>query len=314
MNMNKRTKSPVSVDKVQFSAYTYDEVDNNCYLEEFHYDNRRDFLICEQSFRGIAVKIDFRNDRPGKGAHRDIQFALVDTTTRHEVEVQDLRIIIHKNVASKEVYLNFQFRATNFESCHTFRLNIFDLTSMTPLAEQYIRLYNSDEYLHPTDWYTVIDGGIRMAWQERMYRSLTTVDGAVYYVRYELMPLFGTIPPILPEVELKLYSPDMTNVDTLLMEPKCLNKADYLDRLYTIELPFVTSPKNSGIFYAELLCMGYTLAAFAFDTKAPDEPGVWMDKELEPMTERSFEETYSKDALDDDAIDDALDDCTSDND
>ena len=92
----------------------------------------------------------------------------------------------------------------------------------------------------------------------------------------------------MPELEVRLYYPDGKYVKEFFKEPFCRNLESYKDNRWVIECPFETADEINGVFYAELLCMEYPIAGFAFNTvNDEDIRGTWFGNDIEPIDEYS---------------------------
>ncbi|MDE7080189.1 MAG: AAA family ATPase [Muribaculaceae bacterium] len=312
-------KSPISVDIIQFYTYNCDETDDSAFIERFPYDDRHDFLV-DGNFAGIAVRIEVCNNRPDKGARRNISLTLVDMTLRCTVATQTVKV----NLAAdgyKDVCLNFPAEPSGIAGDHTYKLAVRDQTAGLPLAESVIHLLDKSTMGDPTEWYRICDGGIRPSWGNDVYRSLNTIDTHEYLVRFVVSPeICCLLLPVMPELEVRLYYPDGENVKVFFREPFCCNPESYKDNRWTIECPFGTAGDINGVFYAELLCMEYPVAGFVFDSLSDEDiRGVWFGHEIEPMDEyslpdakalidRRFNRDIGADSIPEaDSLDDAID-------
>lgn len=285
--MNK--KSPIYVGQIQFYTYNQDQVDDLALINQFPFDDRSDF-IADPSLAGIAVKICATNERFDSGVRRNVTLTLVDVTSRCEVASQSLKIILRRQECFKDYYAHFP--ADGIIPGHTFKLIIDDPIASHTIDRRVFRLIDATPLPHPVDWYGVCDGGVRPAWEDNMYKSLTTDDGQKYYVRFSIEQKLGyRLPSVLPELELRLYVPDEEQPLVMFAEPRCTNSDDFKDNIWYVEYPFTTAYDRNGVFYAELLCMEYPVAGFVFATDEETESGKWYGTDIEPLDE------YSPDAV-----------------
>lgn len=285
--MNK--KSPIYVGQIQFYTYNQDQVDDLALINQFPFDDRSDF-IADPSLAGIAVKICATNERFDSGVRRNVTLTLVDVTSRCEVASQPLKIILRRQECFKDYYAHFP--ADDIIPGHTFKLIIDDPIASHTIDQRVFRLIDANPLPHPVDWYGVCDGGVRPAWEDKLYKSLTTDDGQKYYVRFNIEQKLGyRLPSVLPELELRLYVPDEEQPLVMFAEPRSMNSDDYKDNIWYVEYPFTTAYDRNGTFYAELLCMEYPIAGFVFATDVETETGKWYGTDIEPLDE------YSPDAV-----------------
>lgn len=281
--MNK--KSPIYVGQIQFYTYNQDQIDDLALINQFPFDDRSDF-IAEPSLAGIAVKIAATNERFDSGVRRNVSLTLVDVTSRCEVASQPLKIILRRQECFKDYYA--QFPADGIIPGHTFKLIIDDPIASHTIDQRVFRLIDANPLPHPAEWYGVCDGGVRLAWEDNLYKSLTTEDGQRYYVRFNIEQKLGyRLPSVLPELELRLYVPDEEQPLVMFAEPRCTNSDDFKDNIWYVEYPFTTAYDRNGVFYAELLCMEYPIAGFVFATDEETESGKWFGTDIEPLDEYS---------------------------
>lgn len=281
--MNK--KSPIYVGQIQFYTYNQDQVDNLALINQFPFDDRSDF-IAEPSLAGIAVKIAATNERFDSGVRRNVTLTLVDVTSRCEVATQSLKIILRRQECFKDYYAHFP--ADGIIPGHTFKLIIDDPIASHTIDQRVFRLIDANPLPHPAEWYGIYDAGVRPAWEDNLYKSLTTDDGQKYYVRFNIKQKLGyRLPSVLPELELRLYVPDEETPLVMFAEPRCTNSDDFKDNIWYVEYPFTTAYDRNGVFYAELLCMEYPVAGFVFATDEETESGKWFGTDIEPLDEYS---------------------------
>ncbi|MDE5641940.1 MAG: hypothetical protein K2I56_00445 [Muribaculaceae bacterium] len=285
--MNIKRKSPISVDVVQFYTYNCDETDDLVFIEQFPYDARHDFLV-DKNFAGIAAKVEVWNNRFDKGVRRNISLTLVDTTVRCEVATQTVKINLSAD-DFKDCYIHFPAETSGIVGDHTYKLIVRDETAGLPLTESIIHLLDKATMGDPTEWYQICDGGIRPSWESDVFKSINTIDSHEYLVRFTVAPeMRCRLLSVMPELEVRLYYPDGKYVKVFFKEPFCRNLESYKDNRWLIECPFETADEINGVFYAELLCMEYPIAGFAFNTvNDEDMRGTWFGYDIEPIDEYS---------------------------
>lgn len=286
--MRKR-KLPISVGLIQIYAYERHEESNISFIDQFPYDNRRDFAI-DKNFAGIAVKLGIYNERYDKGVRRNISILLVDMTSRQVVSTTIEKVNIRKDTIGVNICLDFPDEQTTWVAGHTYRLIVTDTISKETLSEIVFHLFDQKKLGHPSKWYVTCDAGIRPAWESTTYKVLDTIDCHDYYVRFNVVPKYAVSDSIiLPELELRLYYPDGIRIESQFREPKSYGIENHEAGIKTIEFPFCTCDEANGIFYAELLCMEYPIAGFVFDTERENMTGVWFGREIKPLKEYSYE-------------------------
>lgn len=286
-----RKESPIYVEEVQFCALTSEEREQaGAKLCDLTFDKRRDFAA-DETFAGIAVKVDFCNSRyeteSPKGVRRTVEFALVDCTTRCVLAERQMKLCMHRNNPQHTVYLEFRLQADDLERCHICKLVVCDESTTETLDEEVIHLYRQDKLGHPTTWYDVECGGVMREGETSVYRSLNVTERQCLRVCFNIVQKFGYRPPmILPELELRLHYPDGERVVCRFLEPRCIESC--VSRYY-VEYAFAAGTTDRGVHYAELLCMGYAIAGFVFSTSRNESDGFWHGDEIAPLAEYSAE-------------------------
>lgn len=284
-----KKESPICVEMVYLCSFSKeDEKQCGGKLCRLTFDERNDFLI-DETFAGIAVKIEFTNKRPftydDKGVRRRVSLTLVDVTERCEAAVKHVRVSMPKGNPYKTVYESFPLSQTDFKAGHTYRLVVRDESSADIIDEQVLHIFVQDQLGHPTGWYTVDYCGIVRDGENALFRSLKSEDHKFINVRFDVRHAFGRHRPlIMPELELRIYYPDGERVEHRFAEPESV---DPQGMLYRIESHLFTSSLYRGVFYAELLCMEYPIAGFVFSTNGPELAGGWYDEGATPLEEYS---------------------------
>lgn len=286
-----KKRESISIHQVCFYAYSpteKKEFRRDLWLLDF--DGRRDF-IGDRNFAGIAVRIDFTNERiafePPRGVRHKISLTIVDTTTRTEIAQESTVILITRDNYFKFHYVDFPLVPTQFHAGHNYKLIVQDLTEGATMGEYPFHLFSVTQLGDPKKWYVVSNGGVRPSWQSDLYRSLLVRSYYEYNVRFNVEHRFGIKPPmIFPELEMRLYYPKKNRVEVRLLEPIMRG----FDRnSYFVEQEFVVPEIQQGTFYAELRCMSIPIAGFVFNTCTREDRGSWCGPEITPIYEYSLE-------------------------
>lgn len=285
--MNMKQKSPISVVKTQFYTYTAEQNAYPASVSQFPFDDRSDF-IADAPLGGIAVRLIVTNLRFDTGVRRNLALTLVDATTRCEVASRQLKVNLRKQEWCSERFSCFQ--AVDIMPGHTYKLVVSDPKASHNLAEKVFRIIDPTDLPHPSEWYGVIEAGLRPDWEDNLYKTIKTEPGQFYHVRFKVEYKLDYEPStVKPELELHLHLPNGEETLVAFGEPKCLNLDDYEENRWYVEFPFTTSYDDNGVFYAELLCMEYPIAGFAFDTNVDDERGRWFGNGIKPLDRYSLD-------------------------
>lgn len=276
--------------EMRFYAYNSDEISDLCFIPRFAFGKRHDFLV-RPDFAGIATRLMFHNnisdDGCPRGVRRQVTVTLVDVTMRCEMAERQVRVSMDKSQVMKSVYVDFPMEEVRFDTAHTYKIVARDKAANEFLGEETIHLYSMETFGHPAFWYAASEGGVRTEWDERLYKSVSYMDNEDYRVQFCITPVFIDVRPlILPELELHIHYPDGEKVTAWFAEPKAL-MPDGVH--YTVDAPFYTNEDRHGVYYAELLCMGESVAGFAFTTDGPCVEGTFDGDALEPMAGYTLE-------------------------
>ena len=292
MIMNNRL-SPLSAYNIQIYAYNESETSEKDFAQNLCYDDRRDFLT-DESFRGIAIKLGSRNQGFFKGARRMVSVSIVDLSARVPLAKQEIKVDISRNDYAKEIFTYFPLDMDKGPLFRTYRIMVCDETARRMICETVFHLFDGRSLRHPAQWYKASTGGLRLSWMSDLFKTLDTDDDSTYYVKFILSQHITSVPPaVLPELELRLYRPD-GQVEIQFKEPGYIDPGNGCDKELCVEFPFTTSEGNKGVHYAELLCMEYAIAGFAFDTRQQSAPGGWPDYLLVPMDEVNLDEAKER--------------------
>lgn len=277
----------LTVYEVKFASYTRQEKKKaGKNLSRLVFDGRHDFLL-DDELDGLAAKIVLENERfglaPERGVRRKLQLTLIDHEERIAVYSHERNIYIPKDEFFFEYYLDLNLSDTDLQAGHTYRLVVKDLKESVTLGEYSFHVFVEKELGAREDWYSVCDGGIRPAWEKELNKSLNVIPYKDYWIRFNLSQKFRlNIPPILPELEIRLHNTETGKVDVCFAEPICRN---FKENQYLVELPFVPSDDDRGLYYAELICMDCPLAGFVFDSSLDICSGSWYGAQIEPLDE-----------------------------
>lgn len=286
-----KKESCIYIDKVLFRSFTVEESKNSCgESSEFVFDRQSDFLF-DASFGGIAVRIDFCNERyvrnKGRGVRRKVSLTLVDTTARSEITSRKVTVRMSRTEYLKSSYAVFSLSQIAFRAGHNYKLVVCDETASENLGEYSFHIFSQDTLGDPADWYDVYSAGIRREGEYHICRSVDSTDSEIFVVRFKMRRnLSGNLPAVLPEIEMRIYYPECERIETHFMEPSCV---DFAGNRYMVESSFMSESKCRGAYYAEILCMKYPLAGFVFGTSGPELNGDWRGDDIMPLEEYSPE-------------------------
>lgn len=270
-----------SINEVHFTSY--DNSDKEWWGRDLHnldFDGRHDFVF-DEDLAGIAAQIDFYNGgfASDRGVRRQVEFKLIDQDDRIPVFTLTRQIRIPSSECFLEYILDLSAKDIDFRDGHAYRLVVRDLTMESVLGEYFFRLFSRKQYGSPKQWYVPIFGGVCTPDYRQYNKSLKVEPYRRYMVSFAMKMHMGlNRPAILPEVEIHLYCTVSGKQETAYVEPCSIDWNEY-----RVNMEFCPGSEDFGAYYAELLCMGESIAGFVFDTTVNAEMCGWSDSYLSPI-------------------------------
>ncbi len=290
---------PFSLSQILLNVPDHDFRPNRASLSALEFDTRRDFIITKP-YPLLAVRMVFANEHcikgdSSRGIRRNVSVCLIDAVNQKLMSSTDTSVCIKSGCFSRSVttWLPIEFDEVNFK--HTYLIVIRDRKSGQLLGEQSLRFFRH-YYSHTfmTDLLKPVYGGIEPDFSPVLYKAFDAKPMTYHYASFYLIPDEGiTLPPYLPEMEVKIYFPD-GSIESSFFVPVVEKDYDVYDEVYRVSASFYMSLAKKGICYAELLCFEEAIAGFVFDTDGEPVSGIWTDSDLEFIEEYSLEEASSR--------------------
>lgn len=283
---------PMSLSEILLCAYG-----PNCDLAHSYpaaelFDARGDFVMDEHQ-TALAVLLTLTNDRrmasrDVPGLRRRISVSIIDTTASRVVNVATSGVTIPRDSLSATVRVDVPFCYTDVIPSHYYKISVRDELNGVLLGERGFQMYDIAAIgKEPSDWYRAERGGLlrENSYSFDFLRSVDAADMTYCFVRFDVAPRFRESPLILPELEIRVYFPD-GKVVSRFFTPQ-VDEADFYE--HYVQMPFYVNSDRRGICYAELLCMDYAIAGFAFSTAGPEIQGEYFGTELYCLDSYSLE-------------------------
>lgn len=313
------SKNSLTLSKIQICAYSPDDEVAREFPAYEIFDDRHDFPISSTQ-SGVAVMMIFCNERKFttdnvSGVRRSISVSIVDTTAGNVMSTTTLRVNIPRDNYGSLYRVDLPLAYANINTGHSYQVLVKDKASGMQIGEVAFNLYDTGHIGNdPSLWYEATKGSIVPDWTSDMHKVMSIEGMTGITVRFDVEPRFKELPEILPELEIRLYSPG-GKLKRCFCNPDC---DDFDMNEYHVGLHFIADPHDCGIYYAELLCMEYPVAGFAFSTDGPVAvEGYYYGKQLECLgiytpeaaVERfkSCMESHDDATTDDDPFERALD-------
>lgn len=291
--MNTANNNPLRLSNIQIENNTdgfFDVVKRPCVLD---FDSRSDFEIGPVPST-LSVLLTFTNgrllstdSRKQVGLRRCVSLSVMDITAGAIVHTSLIRINIPRDEYMRVRHAHLPFSTNTLDSDHSYKILVRDECSKRLIGEKMFHLFDTTSLgSQPYDWYIAKSGGLIPEWGDRICLCVLTEQTYTHTVHFDLDGNFRQDPLKFPELEIRIYRPD-GNIESSFVTPK-INR--YGDTGFYVEKSLFLNRENQGIYYAELLCMDYPVAGFAFSTAHTIEYGVWTGQYLKYIEEYSLEE------------------------
>lgn len=284
--MNK--KYPLTLSKLRFSTYNDKDEIANEYPGTDLFDDRHDFAYGLYQ-KGLAVLMVFTNERAlsnedTRGIRRQITVSLIDATDKCVLHTHTLRVNIYSNDIIGIYRVDFPLTYSDINTNHTYKIIVHDDNSHNILGEEFVHMFDEYKYgKHISNCFNILSGGVCEIYNTDLYKSLNPDFLTYYRVLFNIAPMFEETPFIYPEFEIRIFYPNGI-METQFCQLEC---DDYDLNEYHVDMHFLMDIQKKGICYAELLCMDYPLAGFAFDTNGEWISGAWTGRNLDCLDEYS---------------------------
>lgn len=284
----------VSVDRLLISPLRREDAEKAATAPEtLGFDVRRDFYI-DEDFCGIAVAVEIRNcsfdsdDRDDR--HYSMSVTLVDHTNRRIVATRYVDLIITPDQPSGQAYVVFAATDVEFLAETTYRVCVRDEIEGLKADEVTLHSFGMEENGHPTEWYEADSGCVVREGYREIMRTLNAGNDLLKLRFYVSCRMDDGMPWVLPEMEVRIHFPD-GSVKVQFDEPDCIN---FSSSLYKVEAFFGDKDTHGKACYAELLCMDFPIAGFAFSLGGPETSGAWSGHYLRPLDEYTQEAAQAR--------------------
>lgn len=262
-------------------------------IDPTEFTDRSDFHFFKKVFN-LHVKLSFINESHfryqyfRKGLRRPIFISLLDLCDNSVLTSIQTNLTIKAEQATCDKICTLPLTDLPLNPAHTHKVVVRDIKSGTVLGEKIINWYSRRTVrLLPTRWYKPVCGFVcpKSDFYSAPYLCLAAEDNEPVCVKFKLQPQYNFGTERLPEVELRLYSPDGSDLTSTLCRP-------YRDRFddlltYTVEMQFTTDMRHRGVHYVELCITGYKVCGFVFTTTGPSIEGRWSDNHLSVISEHN---------------------------
>ena len=286
----KETTNPISLSKIRLSAYEASDKLASTLPGYELFDDRHDFII-NTNVSGLAVLVILANERcfdinTARGIRRHIKVVLIDETANMVLDAKRVWADLHSFDIDGKYRVDFPISYADINLDHTYRVIVKDECSHVVLGYESFRFYDESRYgKAATGWFSVKKGCIRTLYDDK-YKAIECIEDIYYKLHFDLGLSFMDCPVILPELEVRVYSPKGV-VSGRFARPS----ADkYEPDEYELEVPFFASIYDKGVYYIELLCMDYAIAGMVVSTDYTAHGGEWEQEDLAVLDEYSLDE------------------------
>lgn len=293
----KTNNNPLKLSNIQLqnsTAGSLDIVKRPCVLD---FDSRSDFEI-GAAISPLSVLLTFINgrllstdDKTHSGIRRRVSVNIMDITAGTIIHSLPIRVNIPRDEYVRVRNVDLPFNINTLNTDHSYKILVRDECSKKLLGEKTFHLFDTTALgTHPYEWYIAKSGGIIPEWGDRICLCVLTEQTYTHTVHFDLDGNFRQDPLKFPELEIRIYRPD-GNIESSFVTPK-INRDG--ETGFHVEKSVFLNRENQGIYYAELLCMDYPVAGFAFSTAHTIEYGVWTGQYLKSLEDYSLEEATQR--------------------
>lgn len=279
-----KQENAFSIAQIQLCAYSPDSEITRAFPKAGYFDTRHDF-VATLTQSGLAVLVTVLNHRhENRGLRRWLSVSIVEENTGTVISSTVMRVVMDRweNTMSFRADLPFPYSLINQYS--HYHVVVRDRSTGIKLGEQVLNMYDEVTIgMNASEWYSVKRAGVIPEWDDEVHRSLEVTNMAYHKVRFYLESHYEMGLHILPEVEIRLHFPN-GEIGQRFVRPV---SDDRWDGVVPVDFPFLATPANRGVCYAEVLMMDYVIGGFVFSTAGPALEGAWEDKGLECL------ETYT---------------------
>lgn len=255
------------------------------------YGTHRDFLLYTD-MRAVSVHLTFINERVledefAPGIRRKLSIAFIDTTDGTVISNARFPIYIPRGEMYGVFRADLPFSPENIDSDHSFKVLVKDTSSGTIFAEKIINFFDEKKIGNlASEWFSGENACIISGIFSEKHRSFVSQLYELEKVRFNVKSNFRRPPFILPEFEVRIFFPD-GKIQRSFENP-VITGADGEQIHATIETEYFVTEGTQGLCYAELICLDYAIAGFAFSSDGPDIKGEWSGEEIEPLPSYSL--------------------------
>lgn len=264
--------------------------------EYFSFDDRSDFDY-DDTQSSLSIMLTFSNERMLRsegivpGIRRRVSVNILDITGGEIMRCEPVTVSIPRNEYIRCRIITIPFTYGDIAADHSFKILVRDECSKKRLGEKVFHMYDRAMLGRlPDEWYKAVEGGLMPEWSDVMHQCINSDSYSRNKVRFCLKGNFDHDPVSLPELEIRLYSPD-GKVTSSFTKPE--TDSNDSEKLY-VDHDLYTGYCEGGVHYAELLCMDYPVAGFVFSTLDYHRTGVWTGEFLKPMEEYSLESATAR--------------------
>lgn len=281
-----KSKLPYTLSYIKISTYSpSDEISIN-YPGQSLFDCRHDFLV-DKHLSGLAVLLNFANLRRlrfehASGIRRNVCVLLIDETDRQIITTLTLRVHIWRGEINAILRVDFPFAYANVECHHAYKIEVRDEATGILMGEESFRIFDEGQFGRPIpDCFTPKYGGFCPIGYDYLSKSDYSETPSYNNLHFFFSEAEHNLSAYLPEIEVRIYYP---NGKVAVQFCKAYSAMDD-SRMHYIKLPFFIDASTLGISYAEIICLKYPIAGFAFSTDSHSLTEAFEGNELLPLDE-----------------------------
>lgn len=276
------SNNPLTLNTLFVNAYGFNDEIATRFPANDLFDSRSDFDYSTDQ-KGVAVWMTFINERffrgrNASGIRRRVSVSLMDDTEHYVISDTNVLVNMHREVMSKNIRVDLPLAYNDIHMSHRYLIVVRDESSKKILGEKKIYFFDR---LHlgnrPDKWYEPLKGGMSPDEDAPLYKQYCVYPGTFGSVSFIVRDNMKAHMLLMPEVEVRFTFGDSSQ-QSRFVTPE---RIEYDIDEFRVTAPFVVNELNRGLTYAELICMDYPIAGFAFTTDSDAVEGAFEGEFLE---------------------------------
>lgn len=292
-----KTSNSLSLRDIRVCPFTpFDPITSEFPATE-RYGFQRDFLY-DSDMRAVSVHLTFVNERVTEdefapGIRRRLSIAFIDITDGTVISNANFPIYIPRGERYGIIRADLPFSPEDIDTDHSFKASVRDASTGIVFAERIINFFDEKKIGgNASEWFDGENACIISGIFSEKHRSFVSSLYEMEKVRFNVKSNFKRPPFILPEFEIRIFFPDGKVQRSY--ETPVVTQTDGEQVSATVETEYFVTEGTQGMCYAELICLDYAIAGFAFSSCGPAIQGEWNGEAILPLPSYSLNDAAER--------------------